>query len=156
MRRKDREVTDREAIEAFIARQQILRIGFYDDGEVYIVPVNYGYVYENQQYVFYFHGAKAGRKYELTQRDPVVGFEIDGNYQVMEHENACKCSAAFQSVIGTGTLSLVENTEEKKLGLDALMKQATGQTTWTYAEQSLEGVAVYKLEVHKLSCKAKY
>ena len=36
MRRRDREVTDAEAIELFISKQQVIRIGFYDNGEVYI------------------------------------------------------------------------------------------------------------------------
>ena len=42
MRRKDREITDKNRIEEFIATEQILRVAFYDDGEIYIVPVNYG------------------------------------------------------------------------------------------------------------------
>ena len=42
MRRKDREVTSKAAIEAFVAKEQILRIAFYDDGDIYIIPVNYG------------------------------------------------------------------------------------------------------------------
>ena len=33
MRRKDREVTSKAAIEVFVAKEQILRIAFYDDGE---------------------------------------------------------------------------------------------------------------------------
>ena len=50
MRRNDREITDKEAIELFIAEEQILRIAFYDQGDIYIVPVNYGYLYENDRY----------------------------------------------------------------------------------------------------------
>ena len=36
MRRKDREITDIAAIDAFISREKIMRVGFCDDGEVYI------------------------------------------------------------------------------------------------------------------------
>ena len=77
MRRIDREVTDKTAIEEFIKKEQILRVAFYEDGEIYIVPVNYGYTRENDRYSFYFHGAMAGRKYELSKSGPAVGFEID-------------------------------------------------------------------------------
>ena len=35
MRRNDRAVTDPAEIEAFLAEEQILRIAFYDDGELY-------------------------------------------------------------------------------------------------------------------------
>ena len=155
MRRSDREITDKSEIEAFVAGEQILRIAFYDNGDIYIVPVNYGYRYENDTYAFYFHGAKAGRKYELSKSNPVVGFEIDGKYRLLEHETACDYSAAFQSVVGTGRLQLVEDTEEKKIGLNALMKQTTKKDGWSFNEKMLHATAVFKLDVQKLSCKAK-
>lgn len=155
MRRNDREITDKEAIESFISEEQILRIAFYDNGDIYIVPVNYGYLYENGKYSFYFHGAKAGRKYELSKSEPKVGFEIDGKYKLLESETACDFSAAFQSVIGTGTLHLVDEKEEKKLGLNTIMKQTTKQTNWNYQNEMLEAVAVFRLDVDKISCKAK-
>lgn len=154
VRRKDREITDNKRIEEFISKEQILRIAFYDNGELYIVPLNYGYVLD-EQYSFYFHGAKAGRKYELTKSFPNVGFEIDGNYTLVEGETACEFSATFQSVVGTGRLSLVEDKVEKLLGLNMIMKQTTSKAEWQYSEDMIEQVAVFRLDVEKLSCKAK-
>lgn len=116
--------------------------------------MNYGYSYE-EQYTFYFHGAKAGRKYELAKKKPTVGFEIDGNYRLLESEVACDFSAAFQSVIGTGTLSLLEDNVEKINGLNAIMKQTTSKAEWNYSDEMLDAVAVFRLVVDKLSCKAK-
>ena len=155
MRRYDREITDSAVIEAFIAKETIIRIAFYDDGDIYIVPVNYGFVCENGKYSFYFHGAMAGRKYELAKAFPKVGFEIDGNYELLEADTACDFSAKFQSVIGTGTLCLVEDHAEKIFGLNTLMKQATTKADWRYDEARLNGVAVFRLDVDTLSCKAK-
>lgn len=155
MRRKDREITDANAIETFIKEEQILRVAFYDEGDIYIVPVNYGYICENGQYIFYFHGAKAGRKYELTQANPTVGFEIDGKYQLLEGDIACDYSAHFQSVVGTGRLSLIEDKETKTKGLNAIMRQTTGNVEWSYENEMLEAVAVFRLDVEKVSCKAK-
>ena len=68
---------------------------------------------------------------------------------------ACDYSAAFQSVIGTGRLQLVDDIEEKKIGLNTLMKQTTQHSEWSYNDKMLEAVAVFKLDVHKISCKAK-
>lgn len=154
MRRKDREITDEKLIAEFIAKEQILRIAFYDEGDIYIVPVNYGYIYD-EQYTFYFHGAKAGRKYELAKNKPNVGFEIDGNYTLLEGEVACDFSAIFQSIIGSGRLLLVEDSVEKIKGLNAIMKQTTTKDEWNYSNEMLEAVAVFRLDVDKLSCKAK-
>ena len=142
MRRRDREITNKIAIKEFIAKEQILRIAFYDEGDIYIVPVNYGYLYD-EQYTFYFHGAKAGRKYELAKKKPTVGFEIDGNYMLLESEAACDFSATFQSVIGTGNLSLVEDNTEKIIGLNTIMKQTTSKSEWNYSDEMLDAVAVF-------------
>ena len=46
MRRKDREVTDSQKIREIILSCRCCRLGFYDNGEVYIVPLDFGY-YEN-------------------------------------------------------------------------------------------------------------
>ena len=154
MRRKDREITDQNAISQFIAKEQILRIAFCDEGDIYIVPVNYGYIYD-EQYTFYFHGAKAGRKYELAKNRPTVGFEIDGNYTLLEGAEACDYSATFQSVIGMGKLSLVGDNAEKISGLNAIMKQTTSKAEWDYSDEMLDAVAVFRLDVEKLSCKPK-
>lgn len=155
MRRSDREITDVKSIEAFIAKEQIMRIAFYDNGEIYIVPVNYGYTNDSGQYVFYFHGAKAGRKYELSKELPNIGFEIDGNYELLEADIACEFSARFQSVVGTGKISLVEDREEKLKGLNALMKQTSGKTEWQYSEEMMNAVAIYRVDVNEISCKAR-
>ena len=84
-----------------------------------------------------------------------MGRGIDGRYELLEAEIACDFSAKFQSVIGTGTLSIVEDKTEKILGLNCLMKQTTNKTEWEYKDEMLNGVAVFRLDVEKMSCKAK-
>ena len=155
MRRNDREIKDKALIEQFIAKEQIIRIAFYDNGDLYIVPLNYGFIYENDKYVFYFHGAKAGRKFELSKSSPMVGFEIDGEYELLQADVACDYSAKFQSVIGTGRLSIIEDYEEKIKGLNALMNHISGKSEWDYSKDMVDAVAVFRFEVDKLSCKAK-
>ena len=56
MRRKDREVTGRENLEAILAACPIMRIGLVDEEGIYVVPVNYSYEYEGDDLVLYFHG----------------------------------------------------------------------------------------------------
>lgn len=153
MRRKDREITDEHKIEKIIASCHCCRLGFNDKGQVYIVPLNFGYVLDEGKYVFYFHGAKEGRKMDLIKSNPQVGFELDTNYKLNEAETACQYSARFQSVIGNGAVSIVEEPEEKKKGLLSIMKQSTGKEEWQFSEQMLNAVCVFKLAVETLSCK---
>ena len=155
IRRKDREITDKKKIEEFLNSQRIIRIGFYDkaNDEVYIVPVNYGYVIENENNIFYFHGGKGGRKYELSKEGPNVGFEIDGQYELVEGKKACDFSAKYQSIIGNGKVQILEDLEEKKKGLNAIMKQTTGKTDFEYNPRMVQNVCVYMLSATKLTCK---
>jgi nitroimidazol reductase NimA-like FMN-containing flavoprotein (pyridoxamine 5'-phosphate oxidase superfamily) len=58
-------------------------------------------------------------------------------------------------VIGSGVLTLVEERAEKIAGLDSLMKQTTGRTGWDYSPDMLDATAIFRLDVEKMSCKAK-
>lgn len=153
MRRKDREVTDLMKIENIISRCSCCRIGFHDEGEVYIVPLSFGYEAKGDTYIFYFHGAKEGRKIDLIKKNPMVGFEMDTNYALNKAELACGHSARFQSIIGNGIVSIVSEIEEKKLGLSLLMEHITGKQNWNFDEKMMNAATVFKLEVTKMSCK---
>ena len=72
MRRKDREVTDRELISGMLDMTEILHIAVKSEPFPYIVPVNFGYEWSGDELVFYFHSARAGRKLELMRSDPRV------------------------------------------------------------------------------------
>ncbi len=156
MRRKDREITDPEQIEHLLARAQILRVAFCDGKKApYLVPVNYGYVCREGSYSLYFHGAKAGRKYELSKASPGVGFELDTDYSLIAGDSACRYSALYRSIVGTGTLSLVEDEEERVLGLSAITKPATGKADWDFEAAGKNAVAVFRIDVKEMTCKAR-
>ena len=72
MRRRDREVTDLMRIADIISRCTCCRVGFYDNGDIYIVPLNFGYERKNDTYIFYFHGAEVGRKMDLAKKNPTI------------------------------------------------------------------------------------
>ena len=72
MRRSDRRIDDPSRIAEIVEGCDCLRIGFNDNGEVYIVPLNYGYESSGDSYRFYFHGAKEGRKVDLIASSPIL------------------------------------------------------------------------------------
>lgn len=67
MRRQDREIKDPEKILSIIAACPYCHLGFSDQGKPYVVPVNFGYAVEDGRTVFYFHGAREGRKIDLIR-----------------------------------------------------------------------------------------
>lgn len=151
MRRTEREITDLNKIKEIIENNQCCRLGFIDHGSVYIVPLNYGYIY-NDKHIFYFHGAKVGKKIDLIKQNNHVGFEIDNNHQLVEGKTSCQYSMKYQSIIGNGSIKLIEENEEKKLGLQLIMKNVAHQDV-TFNDQMVNSVAVMKLVVDTLSCK---
>jgi len=151
MRRTDWEITDLNKIIEIIKNNQCCRLGFIDQESVYIVPLNYGYLYNNK-HIFYFHGAKVGKKINLIKQNNHIGFEIDNNHQLVEGKTPCQYSMKYQSIIGKGHIELIEDNEEKKLGLQLIMKNVAHQDV-TFSNQMISNVAVMKLIVDTLSCK---
>lgn len=153
MRRKEREITDPALIEEIIAGCDCMHLGLNDNGKVYVVPVNYGYEIVDGRYVFYFHGAKEGRKYEVMKNSPEVGFEMERNVSIRGEGNGCSYTALYQSVIGNGTISFPEG-DAKTAALEKLMKQTTGRDGWNFDPEVFERTCVFRLEADELTCKA--
>ncbi|SCZ81046.1 pyridoxamine 5'-phosphate oxidase family protein [Acidaminobacter hydrogenoformans] len=153
MRRKDREIKDTKTMDEIVRACFCCRVGFNDNGEVYIVPLSFGYVSEGENRTLYFHSAREGRKIDLIARGPKVGFEMDTAYELVAHAQACSHSARFKSVIGSGTISFVTDNMEKEAALRQIMLQTTGKSQWSFSEAMLNSVCVFKLEVEKISCK---
>lgn len=153
MRRKDREVTNMNQIHNIINHCHCCRLGFYDKGEVYIVPLNFGYELVDGRMALYFHSAKEGRKIELISKVNTIGFEMDTDYELKEGETACSHSARFQSIIGTGEITFVNQTAEKENALQVIMNHNTKKKDWQFTEEMLNAVCIFKVIVTKLSCK---
>lgn len=90
---------------------------------------------------------------DLISKAKSVGFELDGNYELIEGDTACKHSARFQSVIGTGNVTFVEEPKEKQAALQSIMLHNTGKDHWDFPDAMLHGICIFKLEVKTLSCK---
>ena len=63
MRRKDKEITDRNAIESIIAKSRICRLAMVDDAGPYIVPLCFGF----RNNTLYFHSAAEGKKLDARE-----------------------------------------------------------------------------------------
>ena len=154
MRRQDRAIEDPGQIREIVEKCACCRLGFWDGGEVYIVPLNYGYEIENGTYVFYFHGAKAGRKYDLIQKKPTVGFELDCDYELVPTQTTCQFTGFYKSIIGTGVVESITEFAEKERGLRIFMEHATHKTGWEFPPAMVDKTEIFKLTVTKMTAKA--
>ena len=153
MRRKDREITDLTKILEVMEKCICLHLGLNDNGRVYIVPLNYGYDFQNGRFELYFHGAREGRKANVVQDNPMVGFEMECGYELKRNIAACDHTASYQSIIGEGKVCIIENTEEKKRALNRIMLHNTGKGDWNFPEIMLRKTNVFRIEVEDISCK---
>lgn len=150
MRLKEREITDRRAIEEIIKRAKFCRLGLCDMGQPYIVPLNFGY----QDGRFFFHSAKEGRKLEVLAANERVCVEIDLDIKPLPSDKPCDWGFAYKSVIAFGRARFISDPEEKIAGLKAILAQQTGKTEgFEIAEKDAARVMVFRVEVESLTGK---
>ncbi len=122
MRRQDRQIADEGRIWEILRSAEVCRVAFCNEEWPYIVPMNFGCLDGK----LYFHCASAGTKLDLLRANPNVCFEVEVNVEIVPGTDACSWSVRYQSVIGLGRVSIVEELEEKRAGLKALLAQSSG------------------------------
>lgn len=127
MRRRDREVTEHSEIMHILDFGKVLHLGLVDQGRPYIVPMNYGYVFEGKKLVFYLHGALEGRKLDIIRNNSDCCVQIECDVQPFSGKVACQYGCSYYSFDGFGTAKIVETPKEKIRALRALMKTQTGK-----------------------------
>lgn len=152
MRRKERQVTDPAEILNVIHECDVCRLGFCDNGQVYIVPLNFGYTHAEGKLTFYFHSALSGRKVDLLRRGGQIGFEMDCGHRLASNDTeACKFTMMYKSVIGVGRPR--ELAEDERLdAFRILMAHYTDQDLPFHPEM-MKRTLLFALDVDELTCK---
>ncbi len=155
MRRAERAVKNEEEIREILTECKVCRLGLLDEGQVYIVPMNHGYTYEDGKLTLYFHGAKEGRKLDVVKRGGPVGIEMDCRHELIEGTLACQYSYYYASIIGNVRAELIEEPKEKIKALGLVMKHQTGKAYEEFeTNPKLEkAVGIIKVDVEEFSCK---
>ena len=148
MRRKDREIEDKQEMEEIISRAKVCRLAMSVDDQPYLVPLNFGYA----EGKVYFHSAKEGRKLEMIAANDKVCFEVDLDHDLISASKACKFGFGYASVIGFGRAAVVEDRAEKELGLKTIMAQYSDDE-FEFSAQDMDRVAVVRVELTSLSGK---
>ena len=152
MRKRERKITDETMIRDILDRAQVIHLGLSDEGQPYVVPMNYGYVLEDGKLTIYLHGALEGYKYEVMEKNPRISFSIECDVKPFEGRVACQYGTVYSSIMGKGTAVLVEDIEEKKQAMSVLMKTQTGKD-FTFDEKLVSIVRVIRLDITEFSAK---
>ena len=153
MRRKDREVTDYSRMLDILHACDCCRLGLVDDGEAYIVPMNFGIAQEEGNLILYFHTATEGRKIDLLKKQTVVAFQADTAHRLQTGEAANDFSYYYACIMGKGTAELLSQPEDKIRGFQSIMAHYSPKTDWDFDLPCLDRVYVIKLTVTDWSSK---
>ena len=154
MRRKDREVTDHDEIMSMIDSCSIIRFGLADGDYPYIVPVNFSYKEDGGRLAFYIHGALAGRKYELLNKNGKCSFEMDIPLGMECIEESHDVTERYMSVMGTAGVSFVPDDEKKSIIDSVIMARYPETRNFRYNEAAISRTMIAKLTVESISAKA--
>lgn len=152
MRRKEREITDIREIESIINKSDVCRIAMSEDNTPYIVTMNFGYSADGRQRL-YFHCAPEGKKVEILKKNNLVCFEMDTDHDIKEGPDACGFGMKYSSVVGWGNISIVSEEEEKREGLNSVMRHYSDRTEFKYDREIFDRTTVLRLEIISMTGK---
>ena len=148
MRRSDKEITDKRAIEDIILRSKVCKLAMCEENMPYIVPLCFGF----KNNALYFHSVPKGKKFEILKKNPNVCFEFEISTQVVKSAKACKWGMKYRSVIGFGKASFISDDDLKRQAFDIIMNQyADG--SFIYEEALLKSVVIIKVEIRSMTGK---
>ena len=151
MRRKDKEVTDRQWIENILKRGRMMHLGMIGtDGWPYVVPLGYGYM-DN---AIYMHGASEGRKNDILAVNPRVCFQVTLDTEVQPANVGAQFTMKYRSVTGFGTVHALTDTRERNAALKILMDHYDGpHTDYPVGSEMHKKLWVARLDIKSMTGK---
>jgi nitroimidazol reductase NimA-like FMN-containing flavoprotein (pyridoxamine 5'-phosphate oxidase superfamily) len=108
-------VESREEMEQILREEVLGYLGLDDDGQPYVVPLNYAYAAGK----IVFHGALSGLKIATIRRNPRVCFTVARQTGPLSDHTGAPCHLDSASVVCYGRARLVEDLAEREQLLNA-------------------------------------
>lgn len=154
MRRKEREVTDKNEIYDILQRADVCRVAFAVNSVPYIVAMNYGLEQRNDdEFTLYFHCAREGKKLDMMRQNNLVCFQVDIDHELHYIPEKVYCTMRYSSVVGMGYLEEVTDEAERVKGLDLLMQHHGHEAPMAYPPSSMTRTVVLRLKITEISAK---
>lgn len=152
MTRRERQIFDINKVLEILDKSKIVHLGMVDGDEPYVVPMNYGYTYENEKLTIWLHGATTGRKLDIIRKNPKVFFEMECDLVPFDGDVACRYGISYSSVMGKGIATIVEDSDEKQQALSYLMKTQVNKD-FQFNEKLASVVGIIKIDVSEFTAK---
>src|SRR4030067_1834192 len=116
VRRKDREITDPEALKNVLKSTKYVTIALCMDNEPYLVSLSHGY--DEQKNCIYCPCANEGKKLVYAKSNNKVWGQAVQDYGVTD-----ECDYAYTSVHFSGRLVMVDELSEKQHAIEVMVRQ---------------------------------
>ena len=117
--------------------------------------MNFGYLWENEFPVLFFHCAHEGKKIEIIKKNQNACFAISIDHELVKGDKACDFGMKYKSIIGNGKIEIVSNADKKKKCLGQIMKKVTGKSDFEFDSKELEKTTVLMLTTIEMQGKQK-
>lgn len=152
MRRKDKEITDKNEIEEILSTAMVGRLGTCAHGIPYITPMNFTYDRETSK--IFLHCANEGRKLENIRINQHVCFEVEEVKNVIIKQPTCGSSVAYRSVIIFGTVRILSDYHGKNYALQKLAdKYAPQNPKVPFTDAMIQKTNVLEIEIREITAK---
>ncbi|MDR3568555.1 MAG: pyridoxamine 5'-phosphate oxidase family protein [Syntrophobacteraceae bacterium] len=148
MRRKEREIKERSAIDEILSSAKIMHLALSDNNVPFLVPLHFAF----DGGAIYFHSARAGTKIEILKRNNFVCFEICDYRGVAASPLACDFEANHRTVIGLGRACFIDEESEKIRILNLIVARFT-EEKFTYPKNSLDATLVVRIDIDSIKGK---
>jgi nitroimidazol reductase NimA-like FMN-containing flavoprotein (pyridoxamine 5'-phosphate oxidase superfamily) len=149
MRREDKEINDIATIEGIIRKARVCRLALSENGRPYIVPLCFGYKDNN----LYFHSAREGTKLDIIKKNNNICFEVEIDVEFVKSKEACGYNMKYQSVIGFGKATFIEDIDSKRKALDIIMQNYSDGSFEYPVEAVKNTVTIIRIEVESMTGK---
>ena len=149
LRRKDRAITEEEAIALLNKAEYGVLSTVTENGKAYGVPLNFCII----NHCIYFHCAVEGQKIDNIKQNKSISFCVVGNTEILPDKFGTK----YESVIVSGEVEEVFNMN-KQIAMEGLLHKYSPEFIdkgIKYIEGLREKTRVFKITINKLAGKAR-
>ena len=135
-------------MESIIQRSKVCHLALSEDNRPYVIPLNFGY----KDRTLFFHSAREGKKLDMLKKNNRICFAFSIDHEVVPGETACQWSMKYQSVVGFGRATLVDDPESKQEAYDIIMNHYTGRT-FSYDTSLIDRSIIIRVDIEKMTGK---
>ena len=149
VRRKDREITDRDVLKQVLGSTKYVTVALSMDKEPYLVSLSHGY--DEATNCLYFHCADEGKKLVYMKANSRVWGQAVLDYGVTD-----ECDYAYTSVHFRGKASMIEDLREKQHAIEVLVRQLSDNPEEKLAKikpEKLARTAMGRIDIEYMSGK---